>query len=64
MNLNQAFIRNSGSPCKMQRERHKWAIPMRPIVSMFIRMTDDVVVVMKDEGLVMSVERRASDIQF
>lgn len=48
----------------MQRERHKWAIPMRPIVSMFIRMTDDVVVVMKDEGLVMSVERRASDIQF
>jgi hypothetical protein len=30
----------------MQRERHKWAIPTRLIVSKFIRMTDVVVVVM------------------
>jgi hypothetical protein len=28
----------------MQRERHKWAIPTRLIVSMFARMADVVVV--------------------
>jgi hypothetical protein len=31
----------------MQRERHKQAIPARPIVSMFARMADVVVVAMK-----------------
>jgi hypothetical protein len=40
-------MRNSGSPYKMQRERHKWAVPTRLTVSMLIGMTDAVVVATK-----------------
>jgi hypothetical protein len=47
MNLIQALLGNLGSPCKMLRERHKWAIPARLTVSMFAGMSDAVIVVMK-----------------
>jgi hypothetical protein len=40
MNLIQALLWNSGSPCKMLRERHKWAIPARLTVSKVARMAD------------------------